>query len=128
MTLSMCLGHQVRIHQVYQAWKGHSGKHMQMILYVCNKMYQILKYQMHTYTLPLQYKYLMYHHPSWILVGFLFFEKTTTKALVCNAAVYFPNAHKEGIILPGLFPGGGPRWSAEGGGPTKINGGNSWFP
>eukprot|EP00913_Durusdinium_trenchii_P021182 g19903.t1 len=35
-------------------------------------------------------------------------------ALVCNAAVYFPNAHKEGVILPGLFPGGGPRWSAEG--------------
>lgn len=35
-------------------------------------------------------------------------------ALVCNAAVYFPNAHKEGVVLPGLFPGGGPRWSAEG--------------
>lgn len=35
-------------------------------------------------------------------------------ALVCNAAVYFPNAHKEGVFLPGLFPGGGPRWSAEG--------------
>jgi len=34
--------------------------------------------------------------------------------LVCNAAVYFPNAHKEGVFLPGLFPGGGPRWSAEG--------------
>merc|ERR1719291_1430878 len=35
-------------------------------------------------------------------------------ALVCNAAVYFPNAHKEGAFLPGLFPGGGPRWSADG--------------
>lgn len=35
-------------------------------------------------------------------------------ALVCNAAVYFPNAHKEGAILPGLFAGGGPRWSADG--------------
>lgn len=34
-------------------------------------------------------------------------------ALVCNAAVYFPNADKEGAILPGLFPGGGPRWSAD---------------
>ena len=34
---------------------------------------------------------------------------------MCNAAVYFPNAHKEGVFLPGLFPGGGPRWSAEGG-------------
>ncbi len=33
---------------------------------------------------------------------------------MCNAAVYFPNAHKEGVFLPGLFPGGGPRWSAEG--------------
>lgn len=33
-------------------------------------------------------------------------------ALVCNAAVYFPNAHKPGFL--GLFPGGGPRWSAEG--------------
>jgi len=35
-------------------------------------------------------------------------------ALVCNAAVYFPNAHKSGAFLPGLFPGGGPRWSADG--------------
>lgn len=35
-------------------------------------------------------------------------------ALVCNAAVYFPNAHKPGVILPGLFPGGGPRWSPDG--------------
>ncbi|CAE7211030.1 PORA [Symbiodinium microadriaticum] len=35
-------------------------------------------------------------------------------ALVCNAAIYFPNAHKEGAFLPGLFPGGGPRWSADG--------------
>lgn len=35
-------------------------------------------------------------------------------ALVCNAAVYFPNAHKPGAFLPGLFPGGGPRWSADG--------------
>ncbi|CAJ1390499.1 unnamed protein product [Effrenium voratum] len=35
-------------------------------------------------------------------------------ALVCNAAVYFPNAHKEGAFFPGLFPGGGPRWSADG--------------
>lgn len=35
-------------------------------------------------------------------------------ALVCNAAVYFPNAHKQGAFLPGLFPGGGPRWSADG--------------
>lgn len=35
-------------------------------------------------------------------------------ALVCNAAVYYPNAHKQGVFLPGLFPGGGPRWSAEG--------------
>lgn len=35
-------------------------------------------------------------------------------ALVCNAAVYFPNAHKEGTFFPGLFPGGGPRWSADG--------------
>ena len=26
-------------------------------------------------------------------------------ALVCNAAVYFPNAHKEGAFFPGLFPG-----------------------
>mmetsp|Transcript_18246 Transcript_18246/g.42691 ORF Transcript_18246/g.42691 Transcript_18246/m.42691 type:complete len:459 (-) Transcript_18246:112-1488(-) len=34
--------------------------------------------------------------------------------LVCNAAVYFPNAHKEAAILPGLFPGGGPRWSPDG--------------
>lgn len=34
--------------------------------------------------------------------------------LVCNAAVYFPNADKEGAFLPGLFPGGGPRWSADG--------------
>jgi len=33
--------------------------------------------------------------------------------LVCNAAVYFPNAHKEAAILPGLFPGGGPRWSPD---------------
>ena len=48
-------------------------------------MYQILKYQMHTYTLPLQYKYLMYHHPSWILVGFLFFEKNY-QALVCKCS------------------------------------------
>eukprot|EP00442_Polarella_glacialis_P018892 CAMPEP_0115067334 /NCGR_PEP_ID=MMETSP0227-20121206/11330_1 /TAXON_ID=89957 /ORGANISM="Polarella glacialis, Strain CCMP 1383" /LENGTH=455 /DNA_ID=CAMNT_0002453385 /DNA_START=121 /DNA_END=1488 /DNA_ORIENTATION=+ len=35
-------------------------------------------------------------------------------ALVCNAACYFPNAHKQGAFLPGLFPGGGPRWSADG--------------
>mmetsp|Transcript_35459 Transcript_35459/g.93521 ORF Transcript_35459/g.93521 Transcript_35459/m.93521 type:complete len:456 (-) Transcript_35459:693-2060(-) len=35
-------------------------------------------------------------------------------ALVCNAAVYFPNAHKPGAFFPGLFPGGGPRWSADG--------------
>jgi len=35
-------------------------------------------------------------------------------ALVCNAAVYFPNADKQGAFLPGLFPGGGPRWSADG--------------
>mmetsp|Transcript_27302 Transcript_27302/g.51103 ORF Transcript_27302/g.51103 Transcript_27302/m.51103 type:complete len:441 (+) Transcript_27302:58-1380(+) len=35
-------------------------------------------------------------------------------ALVCNAAVYYPNAHKQGVFLPGLFPGGGPRYSAEG--------------
>jgi len=35
-------------------------------------------------------------------------------ALVCNAAVYFPNAHKEYFVIPGLFPGGGPRWSADG--------------
>merc|ERR1719343_1958234 len=35
-------------------------------------------------------------------------------SLVCNAAVYFPNAHKPGAFLPGLFPGGGPRWSADG--------------
>jgi len=35
-------------------------------------------------------------------------------ALVCNAAVYFPNAHKNGALLPGLYPGGGPRWSADG--------------
>ena len=35
-------------------------------------------------------------------------------ALVCNAAVYFPNAHKPGIFLPGLFAGEGPRWSADG--------------
>eukprot|EP00448_Togula_jolla_P004127 CAMPEP_0170605586 /NCGR_PEP_ID=MMETSP0224-20130122/20051_1 /TAXON_ID=285029 /ORGANISM="Togula jolla, Strain CCCM 725" /LENGTH=500 /DNA_ID=CAMNT_0010930597 /DNA_START=90 /DNA_END=1592 /DNA_ORIENTATION=+ len=35
-------------------------------------------------------------------------------ALVCNAAVYFPNADKEGAFLPGLFPGGGPRFSADG--------------
>lgn len=35
-------------------------------------------------------------------------------ALVCNAAVYFPNAHKDGAFLPGLWPGGGPRWSADG--------------
>ncbi|CAJ1329020.1 unnamed protein product [Effrenium voratum] len=35
-------------------------------------------------------------------------------ALVCNAAVYFPNAHKPGVFLPGLFPGGGPRLTAEG--------------
>lgn len=35
-------------------------------------------------------------------------------ALVCNAAVYFPNAHKPGAFLPGLFPGGGPRWSSDG--------------
>jgi len=34
--------------------------------------------------------------------------------LVCNAAVYFPNADKQGVVLPGLFPGGGPRWSADG--------------
>lgn len=34
--------------------------------------------------------------------------------LVCNAAVYFPNADKKGAFLPGLFPGGGPRWSADG--------------
>jgi protochlorophyllide reductase len=34
--------------------------------------------------------------------------------LVCNAAVYFPNAHKAGVGIPGLFPGGGPRWSADG--------------
>jgi len=34
-------------------------------------------------------------------------------ALVCNAAVYFPNAHKTGVVVPGLFPGGGPRWSAD---------------
>jgi len=34
--------------------------------------------------------------------------------LVCNAAVYFPNAHKVGAFFPGLFPGGGPRWSADG--------------
>jgi len=36
------------------------------------------------------------------------------EALVCNAAVYFPNAHKPGVILPGLFAGGGPRWSPDG--------------
>lgn len=35
-------------------------------------------------------------------------------ALVCNAAVYFPNAHKPGIFLPGLFAGEGPRYSADG--------------
>jgi len=35
-------------------------------------------------------------------------------ALVCNAALYFPNADKQGAFLPGLFPGGGPRWSADG--------------
>merc|ERR1719191_1787629 len=35
-------------------------------------------------------------------------------ALVCNAAVYFPNADKSGAVIPGLFPGGGPRWSADG--------------
>merc|ERR1719324_173086 len=34
--------------------------------------------------------------------------------LVCNAAVYFPNADKKGAFFPGLFPGGGPRWSADG--------------
>mmetsp|Transcript_84621 Transcript_84621/g.215434 ORF Transcript_84621/g.215434 Transcript_84621/m.215434 type:complete len:476 (-) Transcript_84621:329-1756(-) len=39
---------------------------------------------------------------------------TPLDALVCNAAVYFPNAHKQGAFLPGLFPGGGPRWSADG--------------
>merc|ERR1719284_1588980 len=38
----------------------------------------------------------------------------TLDALVCNAAVYFPNAHKPGAFFPGLFPGGGPRWSADG--------------
>mmetsp|Transcript_28446 Transcript_28446/g.66250 ORF Transcript_28446/g.66250 Transcript_28446/m.66250 type:complete len:441 (+) Transcript_28446:85-1407(+) len=36
------------------------------------------------------------------------------EALVCNAACYFPNADKSGIIVPGLFAGGGPRWSADG--------------
>lgn len=35
-------------------------------------------------------------------------------ALVCNAAVYFPNAHKNGALIPGFFPGEGPRFSAEG--------------
>lgn len=35
-------------------------------------------------------------------------------ALVCNAAVYFPNAHKNGALIPGIFPGEGPRYSAEG--------------
>jgi len=40
--------------------------------------------------------------------------KIPLDALVCNAACYFPNAHKEGAFLPGLFPGGGPRWSADG--------------
>lgn len=35
-------------------------------------------------------------------------------ALVCNAAVYFPNAHKTGVFLPGLFPGGGARFTPEG--------------
>jgi len=34
--------------------------------------------------------------------------------LVCNAAVYFPNADKQAAILPGLWSGGGPRWSADG--------------
>jgi len=34
--------------------------------------------------------------------------------LVCNAAVYFPNADKKGALLPGLWAGGGPRWSADG--------------
>merc|ERR1719401_2719648 len=34
--------------------------------------------------------------------------------LVCNAAVYFPNADKKGAILPGLWKGEGPRWSADG--------------
>jgi len=35
-------------------------------------------------------------------------------ALVCNAAVYFPNAHKDGVVLPGLFPGGGARFAPDG--------------
>ena len=60
-----------------------------------------------------KYRYLMYHHPTW--KGRVFRCLKNYQALVCNAAVYFPNAHKEGVILPGLFPGGGPRWSAEGG-------------
>jgi hypothetical protein len=49
--------------------------------------------------------------------------------LVCNAAVYFPNAHKEGVFLPGLFPGGGPRWSAEGASDPPggwLESGNEW--
>mmetsp|Transcript_35642 Transcript_35642/g.91903 ORF Transcript_35642/g.91903 Transcript_35642/m.91903 type:complete len:469 (-) Transcript_35642:128-1534(-) len=40
--------------------------------------------------------------------------KRPLDALVCNAALYFPNAHKPGAFLPGLFPGGGPRFSADG--------------
>lgn len=101
----------------YQGWKGHNRKHLQEFLMcaaTCTKS-QSTRCDI----------YINFHSNtdiSCIILSqldfgrFLLFVclKNYHQALVCNAAVYFPNAHKEGIILPGLFPGGGPRWSAEG--------------